>query len=313
MVTQFNGLLSYGLAPISKHQYHNEQQLFIRFCHELKLQSLPSSDSTLCIYIAHLHRRGIAAGSISHHLSAIRSMHIDNHYPPPVRSEHMKRAIQAINRIHAHKKKDKQVIGKLVMSPSLTHQLVSLLPFQHNDGSIVIAAMIYTATAGLLRPSELTGGRHIPSRTPLLRDMQQISSGYRLSIPISKTDQLYHGQYAYIGAPWAVHAIRRYLSIHPNMGNDSAHTSLWQWPSGSTIRHQQFQRMCYELLKKLGISRSSFTMMDWRAGGATDLFQRNVPISLIKTLGRWRSDVALHYNRPSTASVLATAARMGSS
>ena len=47
----------------------------------------------------------------------------------------------------------------------------------------------------------------------------------------------------------------------------------------------------------LGLNPSLYSCHSLRAGGATDLFTARVPYPIIKTMGRWKSDVAIIYFR----------------
>lgn len=59
------------------------------------------------------------------------------------------------------------------------------------------------------------------------------------------------------------------------------------------------------LLTRARVPKSaSYTLHSFRAGGTTDAFTAGVPLAVVKTLGRWRSDAVLVYYRPSTAAAM---------
>jgi hypothetical protein len=308
----FDELVTQGLAPGTTRAYANEQATYRAFCDHHNLSALPSADSTICAYLAFQAMRGLAASTISHHLSAIRDLHIQHRLPPPSRSEHVRRALAAVERLTARRRLANPPPPKLTMSPDLVQRMIQLLPFRRGDGSALLAATMATAVAGLLRPGEIAGGTqnlHDPPRTPLCRHLERLDGGFRLRLPVSKTDQLAKGQYAYIGADFAVAALVQYIDLHPT--GFAPNSPLWQWPSGNTLEHSDFLRSCYGLLDRLGIPRSSYASLNWRAGGATALFGQEVPEATVKLLGRWRSDAVHIYNQPSPAAALSAARAIG--
>jgi hypothetical protein len=50
-------------------------------------------------------------------------------------------------------------------------------------------------------------------------------------------------------------------------------------------------------VERFGLNPDRYAMHSLRAGGATDLFNMNVPYHIVKEAGRWKSDVALIYYR----------------
>jgi len=66
------------------------------------------------------------------------------------------------------------------------------------------------------------------------------------------------------------------------------------------------------LCSKLGLNPDSFSGHSGRAGGATDLFNMNVPYVYIKLWGRWKSDTALIYYRDKVAAKLSVATAFAS-
>ena len=66
--------------------------------------------------------------------------------------------------------------------------------------------------------------------------------------------------------------------------------------SQSWYRHH-LKRLCI----RVGLNPNLYSGHSGRAGGATDLFNQNVPYTYIKLLGRWKSDIALIYYRDKAA------------
>ena len=68
----------------------------------------------------------------------------------------------------------------------------------------------------------------------------------------------------------------------------------------------QFRSQLKRAVKLKGLDPSRFAGHSLRAGGATDLFNANVPYPIIKKMGRWRSDAAMIYYRDEDAVIKAT-------
>jgi integrase len=68
----------------------------------------------------------------------------------------------------------------------------------------------------------------------------------------------------------------------------------------------QFRTELKRAIKAIGLDLTRFAGHSLRAGGATDLFNANVPHPIIKRMGRWRSDAAMIYYRDEDAVTKAT-------
>ena len=71
-------------------------------------------------------------------------------------------------------------------------------------------------------------------------------------------------------------------------------------PSTSQAK-EDFLRWLRRLLREMDMNSSELTGHSFRAGGATDLYQENIPHEIIKLMGRWRSDAYLIYCRENPA------------
>jgi hypothetical protein len=76
--------------------------------------------------------------------------------------------------------------------------------------------------------------------------------------------------------------------------------------SASTLR-----KYIKEDVAKLGLNPDRYAMHSLRAGGATDLFNMNVPYHIIKDVGRWKSDTALIYYRGDREKIAAVGKAFG--
>ena len=77
---------------------------------------------------------------------------------------------------------------------------------------------------------------------------------------------------------------------------------MWSRPMSTS----QFRAELKRAVKTIGLDPNRFAGHSLRSGGATDLFNANVPYPIIKKMGRWRSDTAMIYYRDEDAVTKAT-------
>ena len=90
-----------------------------------------------------------------------------------------------------------------------------------------------------------------------------------------------------------------HLIVFPALIKDQAD---WSRPMATS----QFRIELKRAVKSIGLDSKRFAGHSLRAGGATDLFNANVPYPIIKKMGRWRSDAAMIYYRDEDAVTKAT-------
>jgi len=97
-------------------------------------------------------------------------------------------------------------------------------------------------------------------------------------------------QYRMRPGPCAARALRRYTT---ELGlRDRPEASLYPGTLQSA-----FREVVKEQVRNVGLDPPFFSGHSFRAGHASDLFDAQVPLYVIKTVGRWRSDTVLRYYR----------------
>ena len=97
-------------------------------------------------------------------------------------------------------------------------------------------------------------------------------------------------------------------AIDPVKPESAASTPLFRdfsWEGGEILGQDDFRRWYQEQLKAADVTLyKNYNTHSFRISGATALLAAKVPIELIKAMGRWASDVAEVYTRPTEESLL---------
>ena len=170
-------------------------------------------------------------------------------------------------------------------------------------------AMIWAACCsayfGLLRVSEFTtlSPDHTnPSRDLLLSDVALDSHTspqmVRPTIKQSKTDQFRQGTYMYLGKTdhriCPVMALVQYLAKRGDKPGP-----LFMLPNNKSLTRKTFCAALNKAFQELEMNPRTYNTHRFRIGAATSAKQAGISDSLLKTLGRWRSNAYQKYVRPS--------------
>ena len=72
-----------GLAASTQKVYGSAQKRYKLFCSASKLPPLPTSEQTLCRFVAHLADAKLSQGTIKGYLAGVRNLHITQGYGDP--------------------------------------------------------------------------------------------------------------------------------------------------------------------------------------------------------------------------------------
>ncbi len=65
-------LLSAGIAPATRKNYGTGERRYLQFCNKFNISTpFPVSEQVLLAFLAHLHREGLAAGTLKNYLAAV--------------------------------------------------------------------------------------------------------------------------------------------------------------------------------------------------------------------------------------------------
>jgi hypothetical protein len=198
---------------------------------------------------------------------------------------------------------------KLPLTASVLRKLHAGLD-PHNADHRVLAAAMWTGTAGLLRTGEfafkplsalLTAGQVTfrPTATP---------PAYLIRLEKSKTDPFRAGVTIKVTQRDAVKAITAYLSARPHLGNDD--DPFFVTSAGTALSAVQLRSAITRLITLAGIDTTGTQGFSFRRGGATSLADAGTSDREIQVIGRWRSHVYARYVQVSDARIATAFAKV---
>jgi hypothetical protein len=188
--------------------------------------------------------------------------------------------------------------------------------------------MIWVATTGMLRISEftvnntddddriLTAGQitfintnNKPVTAKTKPRYEQIKQAV-LHLKASKTDPFRHGVDITIATPQTMKALCEYIHLTGTQQLQS-NSPLFSTTSGQAITRQWFMNKVNQLLEKAGYRTDQYSSHSFRKGGAVTLQSMGVSDSLIRTMGRWKSQAYhLYLRHPINDSIVSAGIRM---
>jgi site-specific recombinase XerC len=165
--------------------YRSDNRIFLEWCQEREVSSLPALPSTVAAFLAHEANRGCRPSTLGRRLAAIRNAHRLSGVEPPTDTENVKTTLRGIRRTFgtAQNRKAPATAEKArAMAKSVPDSLAG-----KRDRAILLLGF-----AGAFRRSELVALE--------VADLEPIPGGLRINIRRSKTDQ--EGQGKAIGIPF---------------------------------------------------------------------------------------------------------------
>jgi hypothetical protein len=192
------------------------------------------------------------------------------------------------------------------IAPQMLRRAMDLLLDPSNPTHANLRAALAVALQGLLRASEFTDQSHKPTRETLMRcDVSELTS-LRMVIMMSPCKNMHHlgGKTCplVIGAGGAhvcaVTELANLLRVDPTPDGQAKVTPLFRDPStGRPLQYQQINQLVKRLMAAVGEPEEQFSAHSLRIGGATALFAAGANETVIRTMGRWSSDMHRLYVR----------------
>ena len=291
-----------GLAPATQRCYSAGQQRYIQFCTQANLTQIPTSESTLSLFVAYLARTGLAHSTIKVYLSSIGNLHLScsqHHVYRRALTPRLEQILQGIKREQAS---TRPVRIRLPVTVDIMHSIYSVLsktPNQYQE--IMLWAACCTAFFGFLRVGEMT----VPTKTAF-NDSIHLSLGdvaldsrstptiIWLMIKQSKTDPFRKGARLCLGLTDSIvcpiKALLPYLALR-----GSKPGSLFLVEDKTPLTRVQFKSLLSATLKKAGLDDSQYNTHSFRIGAATAAKAAGISDAHIQLLGRWRSSAFQGY------------------
>ena len=270
----------------------------------IKIPPTPASEATLILFASYLATQNISYTTIKVYLSAVRNMHVSMGLHNVFNAQLTPRLQLTLKGIQKSQASTHPPRVRLPITLQIMGSIKALLSKQpHSYTNIMIWAACCLAFFGFLRVSEFTvpadnqydESCHL-SFNSVSVDNRDNPQQLRISIKHSKTDPFRKGVDIFLGTTGdnicPVKGILPYLAMRGNHKGP-----LFVFQDGRSLTRQRFSSALDGLLKQFHINAHCYNTHSFRIGAATTARQANIPDSLIKMLGRWKSDVYQSYIR----------------
>ena len=189
------------------------------------------------------------------------------------------------------------------IAPYMLKQAMDLLLDKANPAHANIRAALATALQGLLRSVEYTSSESSPggvdkSKTLMRSDVTMASASMTIMMWPGKNNHHLGGKTCplVIGSGGtfvdAVSEVRNMLAVDPVSAADRSSTPLFRDPSTNRPLAYEFMNATVKaLMRAIGEDPSEFATHSLRIGGASALFAAGANETVIRTMGRWSSDL----------------------
>lgn len=161
--------------------------------------------------------------------------------------------------------------------------------------SSLYKAMTTMGYYGLMRVSELVG-KHAVAADDVKISKNLLKRKVKVILRSSKTHR--HGQSPQIldiipepevlGSSFCPYnVIAYYTQIRPRRTN--VKTQFFTFSDGSKVTERHFRTVLLRAIRNLGLPSDSYNTHSLRIGRACTLFKRNVPVTQIRKIGRWKT------------------------
>ena len=260
-----------------------------------------------CFYILH-----IRTSSIRGYLSALRYHCLTFGLPDPLRYANgqfkfsLRTLLNATEKVQPGPRSRRLPIDIHVLS-----RLYALLDGCYFDRywDRLLKASFCVAFFGFLRCGEFTTDS-VNGASPIsIGDLTLSSTTATLFLPRSKSDRFNRGvlirYFRTYNALCPIRSLHVCLRVRSQRFSElsSIQTPLFLMPNGHPLSRSQFVQRRHLLLSNIGVDASLYSAHSFRIGAASTAANVNLPVYLIKILGRWSSSAYQRYLRVSSSTL----------
>ena len=274
----------YGVAESTRRTYKSGVTAFIHFCSRFNITPFPATSLTLQYFCAE-RSQCISYKTLKVYLAAIRLMHIEQGLSDPTTDELLHLVCRGIHRQQTTPERKRLPITIDILKTLKSQLRLSNYP-AHEQRMLWSAFTL--SFYGFLSASEglsLTWSDVTITDTHVLIELRQ-----------SRIDPFRRGQSIHIYATNSSTCPVRALKLFANK-IDTKLPQLHVFSAGilSPLARSKLTEILRHLLLQAGMYPSNYASHSFRIGAATTAAAAGLPTWLIKTLGRWSSNVYLTY------------------
>lgn len=279
----------------------------MRFCKQANRTGIPTSESTLLLFAAHLALSGLAHTSIKVYLSAIGNLHTAHSRHEAYQKALTPRLEQVLRGIKREQCSTRTARVRLPITVEIMHQIYAVLartPEEYQN--VMLWAACCTAFFGFLRVGEMTIQNQNAYDSTVHLSLQDVALDSRasptiiwLTIKQSKTDPFRKGVRLCLGRTDSVvcpvKALLTYLAIRGKSPG-----CLFISKNKTPLTRAQFKTLVSTALRTAGLNDSEYNTHSFRIGAATTAKAVGIADTHIQLLGRWKSLAYQGYIRTPT-------------
>ena len=280
-------------ADATKRALDKNWRMFDEWCAGRGNSSFPCTPENLEAYLVHLADSGLKASSIDQARWAVNARHKLEGIPAPGDTERVKVVVAGIKRTIGSRQSQKA---------ALTIDHLRTIAFGEGLTGKRNKAMLLLGFAAGLRRSEIAELD--------CQDLEQLGDSYRIHISSSKTDQEGRGDFVDIvpsvnANSCPVLALEAWLTAAA-IESGPLFVSINRWGHlGGRLSTVSIGQIVKDAAQACGLDPDNFGGHSLRAGCATYLLDRGVPLNIVAKQGRWKKhDTVLRYDRNETSRVL---------
>ena len=290
-----------ALAPSTRRVYQVGLRHYNHFCKALDIESFPVSQKGLSLFTTHL-TRSVSYKTIKLYIAAIKFYNIELGFKDKVsQMQQLHILLRGIKRKLGSHGLHKPRLPITLPTMKILHSYLKESHLRHQDQDMLWAAFTLAFFA-FLRSSEYVSKAttsYIPESTLLCSDISQSQQFITINIKASKTDPFREGMMLYVAksgrSVCAVKAMYRYLRYRKKKKGP-----LFKFRDRTYLTRQTVTSTIRAALEYRGKEVKRYSSHSFRIGAASTAAEAGLPDSLIKSLGRWRSNCYQHYIRIST-------------
>ncbi|XP_071127862.1 integrase/recombinase xerD homolog [Mytilus edulis] len=293
-------LVSASLSAATQSSYNRMLSVYSNFCQKYfpGVNVLPSTHVMVAHFISHLFIQNYQPSTIASYISAISFMHKIKFLQDPTDTFFIKKMLKGTKQLRH------SVDTRLPITYDILVKLVKALPkvIVGIYNQVLLNAMMSTAYFCFLRIGEIA----VKTESEIYRVIQREDikfervnghvSNMTITMKFYKHSNLQSKTLSIARRPenylCPVKAIEEYLRLQ-----NCPHGPLFRFKCGKPVSGFYFNSSLKSLLNFVGLDTNFYKGHSFRIGAATSAAARGVPLALIQSMGRWKSNAFQHYIR----------------
>lgn len=285
-------------APSTLDNIMSQQELYLHFCNTFRLQPLPSTYSTLCMYAQFLSRDFKAPATVFNHLNGVKWLHFFHGYDVDNFDHYTLRIFKkGLARV-----KQYQPRQALPITPDILLDISSLVDWKCQQDVVYFTLFLFgfflMARKSNLVPDSVA--KFDPKKQLVRGDIQITKKEALVTLSWSKTNQFGSRVHSVplLALPGSklcpVRACSKLFKLTPGSDMDPVFQT-WEKGVLKPITYHKMQKWLKKWIGLTGRISDGYTSHSLRRGGATFASKVGVPKEYIKLVGDWRSDCVDQY------------------